>query len=242
VTTGKSKERKDRISKAHMLTLWEIISDGLFESDSRALLRKSVFFFGDAITEEDRILCDGDYKWLRQIGDKRFFHPNMERMYPLSYLQHMSVHRAMECNLSKFVSSVFLGKLGVKDAYPIGHRKDVFGLFSRLVRTDYLKGETPQLASTFINQFLKLRGDFLADFRPPRWVNSTDNSWWSRMVGFVLTELGDLPMQVGLYHSVRAMQYGLPQSSHNFYSVLEHYNPLTGYFFYPSRRNRACST
>jgi len=35
VTTGKSKERKNRISKAIMLTLREIISDGLFESNSR---------------------------------------------------------------------------------------------------------------------------------------------------------------------------------------------------------------
>ena len=96
MTTGKSKERKDRISKAHMLTLWEIISDGLFESDSHALLRKPDFFFSDAITKEDRILCDGDYKWLRQIGDRRFFLSNMERMYLLSYLQHISVHRAME--------------------------------------------------------------------------------------------------------------------------------------------------
>ena len=53
------------------------------------------------------------------------------------------------------------------------------------------------------------------------------------MVGFVLTELGDLLIQVGLYHSVRAMQYGLPQNSHNFYGILERYNPLTGTFFTP---------
>ena len=66
VTTGKSKERNERITKASMLTLWEIISDGLFESDSRTPLRKPVFFFGDAIEEDDKILYDGDYKWLRQ--------------------------------------------------------------------------------------------------------------------------------------------------------------------------------
>ena len=113
-----------------MLTLQDIISDGLFESDSHVLLRKPGFLFGDAITEEDRILCNGDYKWLRHIGDRKFFLPNMERMYPLSYLQHMSVHRAMEWDLSRFVSSVSLGKLGTKDAYPAGHRKDVFVYFS----------------------------------------------------------------------------------------------------------------
>ena len=53
------------------------------------------------------------------------------------------------------------------------------------------------------------------------------------MVGFVLAELGDLLRQVGLYHSVRAVQYGLPQSSHHFYGVLKHCNPLTGIFFTP---------
>ena len=56
VTTGKSKERKDRINKAGMLTLQEILSDGPFESDSSTLLRKPAFFFGEAITEDDRIL------------------------------------------------------------------------------------------------------------------------------------------------------------------------------------------
>ena len=83
VTTGKSKEQKERISKARMVTLREIISDGLFEMDSRTPLRKPAFFFGDAIDEDDRILHDGDYKWLHQIGDRRFFLPNMERIYSL---------------------------------------------------------------------------------------------------------------------------------------------------------------
>ena len=96
-----------------MLTLQEIISDGQFELDSRTLLlRKPGFFFGDAIKEDDRILYDGDYKWLRQIGGRRFFLPNMERMYPLSYLQHMSVHHTMEWDLFRFVSGVSLGSLG----------------------------------------------------------------------------------------------------------------------------------
>jgi len=72
-----------------MLTLWEIISDGRLESDSRALLRKPDFFFGDSIEEDEAIFYDGDYKWLRQIGNKRFFLPNMEQMYPFASLQHV---------------------------------------------------------------------------------------------------------------------------------------------------------
>ena len=54
------------------------------------------------------------------------------------------------------------------------------------------------------------------------------------MVGFVLIKLGALLQQVGLYHTVRAVQYGFPQSFHNFYRVLEHYNLLTGTFFTPA--------
>ena len=54
------------------------------------------------------------------------------------------------------------------------------------------------------------------------------------MVRFVLVELGALLEQVRLYHAVKAVQYGLSQSSHNFYGILERYNPLTGTFFTPA--------
>ena len=105
----------------------------------------------------------------------------------------------MEWDLSRFVFSVSLGRLGAKEAYSASHGKDVFGLFFGLVRAEYPKGETPQLATTFINQFLKLRGDFPVNFRPLEWVHSTDKSWWGRMVGFVLAELGALLKNVRLY-------------------------------------------
>jgi len=59
VTTGKSKERRSRISNPSMLTLREIISDSWFESDSRALLRKPDFFFCDSIKVDEAALYDG---------------------------------------------------------------------------------------------------------------------------------------------------------------------------------------
>jgi len=65
-----------------MLSLQEIISDGRFESDSHALLRKPDFFFGDSIEKDEAVLYDGDYKLLHQISNRRFFLPNMEQMYP----------------------------------------------------------------------------------------------------------------------------------------------------------------
>ena len=72
---------------------------------------------------------------------------------------------------------------------------------------------------------MKVGGDFPVDFRPLGWVHSSGKSWWGKMVGFVLAELGGLLDQVGLYQAVMAVQYGIPQSSHNFYGILEHYNP-----------------
>ena len=79
-----------------MQTLREILSDGQFESDSRTLLRKPDFFFGDSVKEDEAALYDGNYKWLCQIGDGKFFLSNMERTYPLAYLQHMSVLQIMD--------------------------------------------------------------------------------------------------------------------------------------------------
>ena len=58
------------------------------------------------------------------------------------------------------------------------------------------------------------------------------------MVGFVLAELGDLLLQAGLYEAVRAVQYGLPQSTQHFYAVLEHYNSETCTFFTPMGETR----
>jgi len=71
------------------------------EPDTRITLKKTDFFFGDAIAEDDRILYDRDYKWLRQIGDRRFFLFNIERTYPLAYLQHVLVYCSIEWDLSK---------------------------------------------------------------------------------------------------------------------------------------------
>ena len=181
-----SRERWDRLNNPNMLTFREIMTNGRFESDTHIVLNKPDFFFDDAITKEDRVLYNGDYKWLRQIGDRRFVLPNMERMYPLAYLQHTSIHRAMEWDLSKSTSGVSLGKLGVKEEYHAGHEKDIFSLYPGLVMAEYPTGETPQLATTFINQFLKVRGDFPPKFCAPGWVHSTDKNWWGRMVGFAL--------------------------------------------------------
>ena len=84
MTADKPKGRRERLSKVNMATLRELMIDAEFKTDLRIRLKKPVFFFGDHIGEGGYVLHDGDYKWLRQLGDKKFFLPNMERMYPLS--------------------------------------------------------------------------------------------------------------------------------------------------------------
>jgi len=134
-----------------MRTLWKIFSDGQFESDSRTLLRKPIFFFGDSVKEDEATLYDGNYKWLCRIGDRKFFLPNMERTYPLAYLQHMSVCRIMDWDLVKSYSGVSLGKIGVHEAYTIRHGRCVLGLLPGLVRTEYPKGRPPSLEPLSFN-------------------------------------------------------------------------------------------
>jgi len=78
-----------------------------------------------------------------------------------------------------------------------------------------------------------VRGDFPPEFRAIGWVHSTDKTWWGRIVGFVLAEFEDLLLQAGLYGTMRAVQYGIPQSTQYFYAILERYNPETCTFFTP---------
>ena len=111
MTADKSKERRERLSNVDPATLRELMTDAAFTTNSRVPMKKPVFFFGDNISDGGYTLHDRDYKWLRQIEGRRFFLPNMERMYPLSYLQHMSVPRPMVWEITRPVPEVSLGTL-----------------------------------------------------------------------------------------------------------------------------------
>jgi len=58
----KSTEHRDKLNNPSMLTFREIMTNGLFESDTHVVLKQPDFFFYDAITEEDRVLYDRDHK------------------------------------------------------------------------------------------------------------------------------------------------------------------------------------
>jgi len=57
---------------------------------------------------------------------------------------------------------------------------------------------------------MAINGDFPSgEFQALGWVHSSDKYWWSRMVGFVLEDLKDELLQIGLYNVVWAIQYGI---------------------------------
>jgi len=60
-----------------------------------------------------------------------------------------------------------LVKIGVHEAYTVGHGRGVLRLQLGLVRTEYLTGKTPQLGATFIKQFLEMGVTSLLSFVPP---------------------------------------------------------------------------
>ena len=99
--TKKNRESHARLSQTSSLTLKELLSDGWLKSDARTLLRKPYFLFRDYIDEEEEDLYDGNFKWLYHIGNRCFFLLNMERMFPLSCLQSMSLCRQMDWELTK---------------------------------------------------------------------------------------------------------------------------------------------
>jgi len=73
-----------------------LITDGRFELDARSLLKKLDFLFEDSINEDVEVMLNDSYKWLRQLEECRFFHPDMKRMFSLSSIQSMSLHRLIE--------------------------------------------------------------------------------------------------------------------------------------------------
>ena len=146
--------------KASSLTLWKLIIDERFELNAHTLLRKPIFLFGDSVNEDVEVMYDGGYKWLRQLGEHRFFLPDMERMFSLSSIQSMSLHRSMEWELTKEQSGVSLGRISHHTAIPAGHIKNIIGLLPSSLKAEYPIGETPYQASTFISQFMTVKGDF----------------------------------------------------------------------------------
>ena len=175
------------------MTLRELMTDGRFEYEKRTLMKKPQFFYRDSIVDQDNEVFEGKYKWICKIGDQHLFLPDMDRMYPLIYLQPMSIPRLMDWELTRVQDGVTMGTIINRNARPTGSRV-VTGLLPGLVKQEFPMGETPKSGGTFISRFIAAKGDFPAtNFQTMGWIHSQEKAWWARMVGFMLEHLKTSP-------------------------------------------------
>ena len=90
VTADRSQVHREMIFDVDERTFRVLMTDAAFATDTHIKLEKPVFFFGDHVGDGGHSMYDGNYRWLRQIGERRYFLPAMERMLPLSCLLYTS--------------------------------------------------------------------------------------------------------------------------------------------------------
>ena len=84
----------------------------------------------------------------------------MEWMFPLSYLQSMSLPQNMDWDLVRAQSSVAILRISNRAAFLVGHSKEILELLTGSMKYEFLTGETPKQAATFISGFMEVKGEF----------------------------------------------------------------------------------
>ena len=117
--------------------------------------------------------------------------------------------------------------LEVSRLQPVGTSLACTRLASGNVGKDVLVRENPAMARTFLNLFIKAKGNYpTTDFRTLGWVHSTKKQWWSHLTLYVLEHFF-------VNEAVRATCYGIEVGVPNFYALLELYCSSFGTFFTP---------
>lgn len=117
----------------------------------------------------------------------------------LTYLQGIFVPHQIDWGLTKSQDGVPIGNFKSQGPYQDDLDRYVTGILSGRIAKDQSLGELPRLANTFINDFLRVRGQFLAkNFCTPGWIYSIDRMWWSKMVSFVLKIVKPTIKDIGL--------------------------------------------
>ena len=89
------------------------------------------------------------------------------------------------------------------------------------------------MAQTFVNQFFKVSGNYLAtDLRTPGWIHPL-KAWWRDLTLYVLAHFEEDLERLELCEAIRATCYGIQMSVANFYAIFELYWPATRTFFTP---------
>ena len=85
---------------------------------------------------------------------------------------------------------------------------------------------------TFLNQFVKARGNYPAtDFLTPGLVCSFKQAWWSSLMMYMLEVFEADLKRLGLYQAVRATLFGINICVPTLYVTLEMYYPASGTLF-----------
>ena len=186
-------------------------------------MKKLEYFYGDSIPDSSKGF-DGKYKWIRVVDGRNMFLLDMDRMYPLIYMQPLSITRSMPWDLTGTVSGVITSHIVNRSARPAGPQV-ISGLQPGLYRPEFPMGETPASVGAFIHQFKMAGGNYPAsDFRTLGWIHFQEKGWWHRLTGHVIDNLGRLLVKARLLTAVRAVKYGIPLSVSHFFALLEMYN------------------
>jgi len=123
---------------------------------------------------------------LHPNGD-RYYLPESKRHYPMSFFQLVTMLRVMTWGVSWCIESVHVGVLTLGAFTRSGPLRSVIDLHPGHVSREVPMEENPAQVSTFLNRFVKVRGNYLAaDFRTPGWVCSSKQAWWISLTMYVL--------------------------------------------------------
>lgn len=93
------------------------MTDTSFEAVNREVLVKLTFLFGDKVLSLDEILFEEESKWLHKVGNLLMFFPDMERSYPLAYLQRLLASRQLDWDITQKHDGVIVRKFGTRGLY-----------------------------------------------------------------------------------------------------------------------------
>ena len=88
------------------------------------------------------------------------------------------------------------------------------------------------MAHTFLNQLIKIQGNYLArDFRAPGWVYPAQKPWWRDLMLYVLKYFDADLRKLGLHEAVKVTSHGIEISVTNFFAIFKLYCPASRTFF-----------
>jgi len=195
--------RDAQIQEGHTRFLRSVFSTAIFEGSNRPPLRKPIFMFGDAA------LDTGTSCWPRHSSGS-------------SKLRKISIISPRWIDIILYPSSsqwqwrggwigVWAGaqtrcKMECSSSldFLVGTRL-ILGLHPSLVKKEVPVGKILAMARTFLNYFIKDKGDYPGrDFWSPGWIHSSKKQWWSQIHELHTDEFEIMLMWLELYKVVWA--------------------------------------